>query len=637
MENPPKQSATKAPKEPIVLKLVPIAKPHSWLLFTSVFFMILSGFANIFPSWLVKASVDGINALEKGLDSFALFPTQIENFVVNNSNSAIQSLKAYMYYDTSKLLQTLPLIIVSVFALDAIFKFIYLFLVRLWGVKIVRDLREKFHNHINLLSFDSQRKFEQGSFVSVVTSDLHSLQSWLSESMVSIFNDSFKALFLFIWLLVLNYKLTFLAIVTIPVFAIPVIKIGKRIRNYSRSGQDYMAKLSGFINESVTNQKIIKAYNLEGWRNQKFISESKILYKLQANWFLFMSMVSPITNVVAAIAISSILFFGLKFVSSGYLTLGEFSSFFITSILLYDPVKRLGRVTATIQSALGVSEKVFELLEEPIQDPGASETNYSQAAQFEKDKARTGCGISFKDICFSYAATKNNTEFQNALFDKLNLNIPAKSSLALVGPSGSGKSSVMNLLLRFYQPDSGTININDVSIHNLPLDFYRKQIALVNQDPLLFTGTIRENIMLGSIDQSPDENQIRKALKMAYLDDFVEKQELGLDTHIGEMGNNLSLGQKQRLSIARAFLSEAPIVILDEPTSALDNQSQEYVYKSIQELMKERTVIIIAHRLNTIRSCDQIVYLEDGAIVEVGNYEELSSRETAFSRLLEAS
>lgn len=625
-------------KKSIVQKLREEAKPFSSLFALSLVFMFLSGFANILPSWLIKVSVDGLSALNTNNSKFSLFPTQLEKFLLEKFpnginleffalNLKLEDIKAALYVDTSTFSTFLPLAIIIVFSLDAIFKFTYLFSIRSWGLKVVKSIREKFHAHLNKLSIKDQVKYDSGSLVSIVSSDLTSLQSWLSESVTNFFNDGFKALFLFTWLLVLNYKLTLLAIITIPLFAFPVIKIGKSIRKYSKGGQDYIGKLGSFLNETLVNQRIIKAFNLEKWRQAAFKKESNKLYKLQSRWFLFMSLVSPVTNIVAALGISAILYFGLKSVNNNSISLGEFTSFFVTCILLFDPAKRIGRVATIFQSALGVAERVFNILDEKSQWDKAYDSEL---------KLPMAASVEFKDLVFEFGAANKDEIEVKRIFNNLNLYIPAKSSMALVGPSGSGKTTLISLLPRFYEINAGEILIDGLNIRDLSLKTLRRYIAFVSQDPLLFSGTLRENltVVCEESDKKKLDAEIKLALSKAFLDEVVEKLALGLDTYIGERGQSLSLGQRQRVSLARAFLCNAPIVILDEPTSALDNRSQQCIYESIQKLMEERTVLVIAHRLDTIKSCDQIVYLENGKILEKGTYQELLDKKADFANLI---
>jgi len=602
-------------------KLIIEAKPYLPVFLLAIAAMAFSGLIGVLPSWFIKISIDGLAALEAHNSTFCILPKQLmsSQFVQEHINLDM------FYWQASNLYFVLPLSIIGLFSLEAIFKFIYQYNSRKLGLLVVKSLREKFHQHINQLSIKQHKDLDSGSLVSVVTSDLQSLQSWLAETVMNLFSESFSAFFLALWLLVINWKLTLVSALVIPLFALPVVKIGKSIRSYAKKGQDFVGNNSSFVAETIRNQTIIKAYNLETWRNNKFFEESKILHKLFDKWAYYMALVSPLTNLIGACGIAVILFLGLQAVSQELLTVGEFSSFFVTSILMYDPIKRLGRVATIFQSALGVADRVYDFLEMPVQEAKALTSEQAKAPEFLE-----GC-IEFKHVNFSYDTRK--------IFDDFNLVIPAKTSLALVGPSGGGKTSLINLLPRFYEIDSGSITIDSIDIKHLDLHHLRSYIAFVTQEPLLFSGTIRENILLGldnfqEYSLEEQNSMVEKAARESFVENFLIRLENGLDSDIGEGGSKLSIGQKQRIALARAFISQAPIIVLDEPTSALDNESQEFVYRSINKLMETRTVIIIAHRLSTIKSCDKIVYLKEGKILEAGSHEELLKQDAAYAALL---
>ena|GEM_PF-102050 len=614
-------------------RLIQESKAQHGLFAVAMVAMVFDGMANVLPSWIVKVSIDGLAALERGAKSFDLLPSQLHKFT-----------QWSLELSTVNFALVLPLAIVVVFLIEGACKFSYQYLLRKIGVLTAEDLRNKFHAHLSRLPLATQAKYESGSLVSVVSSDLNSLQSWLAESLSNFFNDGFKALFLLVWLLILDWKLTLITAIILPLFAIPVAQLGKSIRRYSRQGQDYIGTVSTFVAETLANQRVIKAYNLEAWRDQCFARESATLAKLNQKWVFYMALVSPLTNIVGAVGIAAILYLGLSSVVHGYISVGEFSSFFVTSILLYDPIKRLGRVATIIQSALGVAERVFQVLDEEVQSEGA--VTGVQAKQ---------AAIEFRHVSFGYGSRE--------LFRDLNLKIEANSSVALVGPSGGGKTTLVSLIPRFYEINSGEILINGINIKSMNLHELRQHIALVTQEPLLFTGTIRENIMLADViaseakrhcerseaipmpsfdgllrraDGTPrndDTDRLAYALKASHVEEFSSK--IGLDTNIGERGANLSVGQRQRVALARAFYSQAPIILLDEPTSALDNESQAYVQDAIEKLMAERTVVIIAHRLSTVEKCNRIVYIEDAAIKEMGSHAELLASASAYAKLLE--
>lgn len=616
-------------------RLIKETKPQHGLFAIAMLFMLGDGLANVLPSWIVKVSIDGLAALEHGASSFDLLPSQLHK---------ISQLKLPpLELSTANFAVVLPLAIVVVFVLEGLFKFFYQYLLRKIGVLTAEQMRNKFHAHLSRLPLATQAKYESGSLISVISSDLNSLQSWLAESLSNFFNDGFKALFLLLWLLMLDWKLTLITALILPLFAIPVAQLGKSIRNYSRRGQDYIGTVSTFVAETLANQRVIKAYNLEEWRDQCFARESAVLARLNNKWVFYMALVSPLTNIVGAVGIASILYLGLSSVVHGYISVGEFSSFFVTSILLYDPVKRLGRVATIIQSALGVAERVFKVLDEEEQAEGSASIVKVENAALE-----------FKNISFAYAT--------RSVFKNLSLKVEANTSVAFVGPSGGGKTTLVSLIPRFYEINSGEILINGMNIRNMSLSDLRSHIALVTQEPLLFTGTIRENIIMGSADikgsfasaqDSKNEtdvsflrsqprvhnlsgdDRLQQAALSAHVLEFTDKLPDGFDTQVGERGANLSVGQKQRIALARAFYSEAPIVILDEPTSALDNESQALVQDAIEKLMVSRTVLIIAHRLSTVEKCDRIVYIEDGVIKETGSHAELAAAASSYAKLLE--
>lgn len=589
----------------------------------ALFCMFLSGLANIFPSWFVKISIDGLAALSEGRTSFNIVPTQIKNF----------SFVPQVYLDTNNLQYVLPVAIIGVFCVSAFLRFLYEFNIRKVGLLVVKNLREKFHSHINMLSLNTQMKYDSGSLVSRITSDMHSLQSWIAESLSNLFNDGFKALFMFVWLLALDWKLTMLSIVVIPLFALPVIKIGKRIRKYSKQGQDFIGGLTTFVTESIVNQRITKAFNFENKRQSAFVDESDTLFATHKKWVKFLAMVSPVTNIIASIGIGFILFLGLSSVTNNNISVGEFSSFFVTSILLFDPVKRIGRVSTIFQSAIGVSERIFSVLGEDIQKDEGHQ-RLSNAVEGE---------IEFKNVEYSYTIDSKTGDQANQkfisqnktikLFKDLNLKIPAKSSVAFVGPSGSGKTTLVSLIPRFFEIKQGEIAIDGINIEDINLCDLRRQISVVAQDPLLFSGSLRDNILIGKAEAS--EEEFAAAVANAHVAEFAENLEHGYDTHIGERGNALSVGQRQRVALARAFISDASILILDEPTSALDNESEAYIYDAVSKLKTDKTVLIVAHRLNTIKNCDRIVYIQDGEILESGMHDELLSKGGAYAKLLQ--
>lgn len=325
---------------------------------------------------------------------------------------------------------------------------------------------------------------------------------------------------------------------------------------------------------------------------------------------------TPMMHVMSAIGVGAVIGYGSYLIVNGTITSGNFVSFITALIMLYNPIKNIGKSVNAVQVSFLAIERISEILE--VQPEIQNKEKAQELKEVKKE-------IKFKDVYFEY-------EKDVPVLKNINLNIKAGTTVALVGNSGGGKSTIVNLLPRFYDIKSGEISIDGKNIQDLTLESLREQIAVVFQDNFLFGGTIRDNLLVGNPNAT--EEELHKAIKMACLDEFVAEQEKGLDTDIGERGTLLSGGQRQRLSIARAFVKNAPIVVLDEATSALDNKSEAVVQKAIENLMKERTVFVIAHRLSTIQNADMIVVINDGQVVEKGTHQELLEKENGAYKAL---
>lgn len=544
------------------------------------------------PPWLVKIAVDGLNAPNQRI---FLFPRQLKVLVGSPSTSI----------HVDELLGWVPLLIVAAYLLDGILRFLHQYLIKYVGIATVRDIRNKLHSHLQRLSLAQVTKDMSGTYVSRVTNDLLSIQHWVAQTLTTIFNDTAKAFFLFIWLIAINWKLTLITLVVIPLFILPVLKIAKRIKSLSRKGQDNIGDLGGYVQESLYNLKVTQAYNLQDSRDKHFNKLNSALFSTLTKTGALESLTSPIAGLIGATSIAFVFWYGMKSVSTAQITLGDFSSYFLTTVLLYEPLKRLSKIWSVLQQALGASERVFEMLD---QDSDLQET--SDATKVKDIKGH----IKLNNISFEY---KNG----ETVLKDLNLEINPGEKLALIGQSGAGKTTLISLIPRFHDPTKGTVELDGIDIKTIKLDSLREQIGFVTQEQKLFNCSIRENIMFGKADAT--EKEFLEAAKKAHVIEFVEKFQDGFDTVVGESGAKLSGGQKQRVALARAFLRDAPILILDEPTSHLDNESEEYVKEAINEIVKNRTVIIIAHRESTIENADKIITLEKGGHYNVDIRKEL--------------
>lgn len=401
------------------------------------------------------------------------------------------------------------------------------------------------------------------------------------------------------------WKLAIIGVTVLGIAMLPVALIRKKIKSVSNETMVVGGGMTTNFNETFSGNKIVTAYNLQAERNVLFDKQIEQQFGLSMSLTKRVGWLSPIMYFVASIGIALVMAYGNHLIITGELTSGSFAAFVTSLLLLYKPVKGLGQTLAGLQSTFVAMSRTFELF-----DLVPNIKNVPEAVEMKGfDKQ-----IEFKNVCFEYV--KDTPVLKN-----VSLNIPKNQTLALVGNSGGGKSTVVNLVSRFYDVNSGSIEIDGVNIKNIDLDSLRNNISFVFQDNFLFSGTIRENILMGKNDATDAE--IQEALRMAHLDETIATLENGLDTILGERGTSLSGGQRQRVAIARAILKNAPIVVLDEATSALDNKSEAIVQQALDNLMQNKTVFVIAHRLSTIQNADRIAVINEGELVELGTHNEL--------------
>ncbi len=576
-----------------LLRLLSYGKKY-WYVFTlAMVCMIFAGFISLLPSWLVKIAVDGLNMPDSHGRLF-LLPKQLKSILGSPS----------MSIHVSELLKLIPILIVSAYFIDGILRFLYQYFIRYVGIATVRDIRNDLHSHLQKLSLSQVNKDMSGTYVSRLTSDLAAVQAWVAETITTIFNDSSKAVFMFAWLLSVNWSLTIVGLVVIPLFVVPVINLAKKLRKLSRKGQDNIGDIAGYVQESLQNLKLTQAYNLENVRDSGFQNLNAKLFTTLKKTVMTEAMISPITGLVGACGVAFVFWYGMKSVASHQITLGDFSSYFLTTVLLYEPIKRISRIWSTLQQALGASERVFELL-----DLNSNLVKNENPIILKDIKGK----ITFKEVFFNYPDGRQ-------VLKNINLEINPGEKVALIGPSGVGKTTLVSLIPRFYDAISGKVEIDGNDVKSIDINSLRSKIALVTQEQVLFNTSIKENIAFGKSEIKENEfleTEIVNAAKKAHVLEFVERFEDGFETLVGEGGTKLSGGQRQRVALARAFLRDAPILILDEPTSHLDRESEKYIEEAINELVKNKTVIVIAHKKATIDSADKVITVEGGEIVSV--------------------
>lgn len=498
----------------------------------------------------------------------------------------------------------IPLVIVAVYFLRTLAAYGQTYFMSYVGESIIRRLRNLLYGRIVDLPLSFYYQQKTGTLMSRITNDVNIIKSMVSTVVTSAIRDLFTIIFLIAYIFILHWKLALIALVLEPLAFYPVIILGRRLRRVSTGWQEAMADVSVFLHETFAGNKIVKAFGMGNFEKKRFSKKNQNLFRLEMKAVIVRSLPSPIMEFFAGVGIAFVIWYGGTEVISGSLTVGTFISFLGAVLMVYDPVRKMSVLNSAIQEGLAASDRVFDIIEKEsdireIENPEVFENKPHQ--------------VVFQNVFFKY-------DEEMVLMD-INLDVRAGEVLALAGISGGGKSTLVNLIPRFYDVHKGSILIDGIDIRHASLASLRRQIAIVTQEPILFNDSIRSNISYGNPDAS--DNEIEAAAKAAYAYDFIQGFPEKFDTNIGELGNRLSGGEKQRICIARALLKDAPILILDEATSSLDAESEMLVQKALENLMKGRTTFVIAHRLSTISYADRIVLIANGRIVEQGKHEEL--------------
>lgn len=499
----------------------------------------------------------------------------------------------------------LPFLIVGFTIIQGVLLYLSAFLTAYAGGKLNLNVKEALYN--KLLSLDPKYYDEQnsGRILMRFSSDADLACSGLLSNLKNLVTRVCSTLSLLCVLIYTSWQLSIIAIIILAITVAPLTTVRRLLKKIIAKNTDVISTINTKYNETYSGNRTILAYNLQDTQRNSFIMNLNEIFKLSVKMVKRTAWISPFMHFSVSIGISLTIAYGSWLIVQGTITAGDFVSFLAALLMMYTPLKAMGNTIVNIQQGFLAIERIYDILDiEPdIQNsPEALKiTNFDHA-------------IKFQNVNFSYR------EGIPVLHD-FSLEIKKNESIALVGNSGGGKSTIISLLPRFYDIQSGAITIDGNNIKNIEIGALRSQITIVFQDNFLFNGTIRDNILLGKANAT--EEEIRKAIKAAYLDEFIAELENGLDTPIGERGNLLSGGQKQRVAIARAFLRNSPILILDEATSALDNKSEAIVQKAIENLMANKTVIIIAHRLSTIKNVDKIAFIQEGSLAEFGTHNEL--------------
>jgi subfamily B ATP-binding cassette protein MsbA len=511
-------------------------------------------------------------------------------------------------------LKWIPFAVIGIFLLRGICDYGRAVLMGSIGLNIVKNLRNKLYEQIQKQSLSFFADHPTGLLMSRITNDVQSVQAATSEAITSLIKDSFLLIGLVGVIFYTDWRMALIAMVVFPLTIYPLSKFGKKVRKVTKSTQMTMGTLSSLLQETISGTRIVKAFCMEKYENERFAAENKRLLKYNMKYVSVHAMSTPVMDFLAGLGIAAIIFYGGYNVIHGHSTPGTFFSFLAALFMLYEPIKRLTNVNNTINQGIAGAERIFSIID---RDPDIE----------DKPNARElppiTQGIDIQNVTFCYDTVP--------VLKNINLRIKTGEVVAFVGMSGGGKTSLVNLIPRFYDVTSGRILIDGTDIRDVTLHSLRGQIAIVTQQTILFNDTVKRNIAYGDIDRTDEE--ILAAAKAANAHNFIIRLPQGYESNIGELGTKISGGEKQRISIARALLKNSPILILDEATSSLDTEAEIEVQEALDNLMKGRTTLVIAHRLSTIRNADRIIVLVNGEIAEEGTHEKLLSKKDEYYRL----